>query len=371
MEHIEVSEGRTSIFVPVQDSSDPFPPGTATVFYNRRMLLNRDLTIALLAVIRPERYLDAMGATGIRGIRASWELGIPVCINDRSAGSVALIRKNAERYGAGIEVTQSDVNVLLHSRRFDAVDLDPFGTPAPFLDAAVRSARRYLFVTATDTAPLCGSHLAAGIRRYGAFPRNTEYHAEVGLRVLLGFAAREAVRYDRGLRPLLSVSHQHFVRLFLALEDGVPAANRALASVGYVYQCSSCLFRAEEAAILPRPGCCPLCGAATVPVGPLWLGPVCDPALCRQAVDGLPGLALPSERALATLLPLLAGELPTATHYDYHRVARALRVSPPQRDALVGRLQAGGYSVSRAHYSGTALKTDAPLPVLSAMVAER
>jgi hypothetical protein len=43
---------------------------------------------------------------------------------------------------------------------------------APYLDSLIRSARRYLFITATDTAPLCGAHLKAGMRRYFS-PRST------------------------------------------------------------------------------------------------------------------------------------------------------------------------------------------------------
>ena len=55
----------------------------------------------------------------------------------------------------------------MSEEKFGFVDLDPFGTPAPFIDAAIRSSGKYLGVTATDTAPLCGAHLKAGIRRYG------------------------------------------------------------------------------------------------------------------------------------------------------------------------------------------------------------
>ncbi len=85
------------------------------------------------------------------------EVGIPVTINDRSETAVDLARRNADALGLAVEVTRKDANALMSERRFDTVDLDPpFGTPAPFVDAAARSAARHLFVTATDTAPLCG-----------------------------------------------------------------------------------------------------------------------------------------------------------------------------------------------------------------------
>jgi tRNA (guanine26-N2/guanine27-N2)-dimethyltransferase len=42
--------------------------------------------------------------------------------------------------------------------RFDVVDLDPYGSPAVFLDGAVQSVKDggLLLVTCTDMAVLCG-----------------------------------------------------------------------------------------------------------------------------------------------------------------------------------------------------------------------
>ena len=60
MELIEATEGKTAFFIPAQDATTQFPPGTAPVFFNRRMELNRDATILLLS-IQPSEYLDAMG----------------------------------------------------------------------------------------------------------------------------------------------------------------------------------------------------------------------------------------------------------------------------------------------------------------------
>src|SRR5512144_860457 len=64
-----VTEGRTTVLVPVQDTSAQFPPGTGPVFFNRKMALNRDATVLMLPLLSPSDYLDAMGATGIRGFR--------------------------------------------------------------------------------------------------------------------------------------------------------------------------------------------------------------------------------------------------------------------------------------------------------------
>ncbi len=369
MDVVEVTEGKTRFFVPKQDPHLQFPPGSGPVFYNSRMELNRDTTVLLLSVLQPESYLDAMGASGVRGLRVAHEVGIPVTINDWNAKAVDLIRRNVEALDLAAEVTREDANALMSERRFDAVDLDPFGTPAPFVDSAARSAGNYLFVTATDTAPLCGAHLKAGMRRYFSRPRNTEYHAEVGLRTLMGFVVREVIKYDRGVEPLFCYAHEHFHRLHLRLRYGAAAADRALARIGYVMQCPHCLYRSEQAGMLPEPEECPLCGAALVPVGPLWTGRINDDGTLSAMQEVLPSVTAGTGPRIARLLETCRQELDTSSHYDYHVIAKSLRVSPGGIGTVIERLSALGYRASRAHYSGTALKTDAPLPVLEKVIS--
>ncbi|RXE55142.1 tRNA (guanine-N2)-dimethyltransferase [Methanoculleus taiwanensis] len=369
MDFVEVTEGSTRFLVPRQDPHHTFPPGSGPVFFNSRMELNRDATVLFLSDMQPSDYLDAMGASGARGLRVSSECGIPVTINDRDARAVELIRLNASKHAGSIEVTHRDINALMSERSFDAVDLDPFGTPAPFIDAAARSARRYLFVTATDTAPLCGAHLKAGMRRYFARPMNTEYHGEVALRVLLGFAVREVIKYDRGVEPIFCFSREHFIRLHLRLLRGAGAADRTLARIGYVMQCPNCFERTERAGLLPEPEECSCCSAKMIPIGPLWLGRINDPATLAALRERLSGMALGSAAPLGRLIDLCISELDTSSHYDYHVIAKAAKISPTGIETVVERLSALGYRASRAHYAGTALKTDAPLPVIKSVIS--
>jgi tRNA (guanine26-N2/guanine27-N2)-dimethyltransferase len=365
MELIEAVEGRTRFFIPGQDKDSAFPPGTAPVFYNRRMEINRDATVLLLQVVHPEDYIDTMGATGIRGLRIAQECGIPVTINDRDARAVDLIRRNILHSGLeNVTVTKSDVNVLLSGQRFDAVDLDPFGTPAPFIDSAIRSTRRFLMVTATDTAPLCGAHKKAGMRRYFAQPLNNEYHSETGLRTLLGFVVREALKYDMGLVPQFCFAHEHFVRLHLQVRRGASAAERTLSSIGYIMQCPKCPSRSEQQGMLPQPAMCEYCRVPLIPVGPLWLGGIQSDTLLDSMAEMVPLFPLGTSRELVTLLTLCRNELPTAGFYDYHQLAKRERRSPPPMEELLGRIHAMGFPATRCHYLGTGVKTTAPLHLL-------
>jgi tRNA (guanine26-N2/guanine27-N2)-dimethyltransferase len=368
MDIIDATEGKTTFFVPVQDNREQFPPGTAPVFFNRRMELNRDATILLLSVLKPSDYLDAMGATGVRGLRVANECGIPVTINDRDPEAFSLIRQNVARSGLPVTVTCRDACSLLSEQSFDTVDIDPFGTPAPFVDAGVRGCRRFLLVTATDTAPLCGAHLRAGIRRYFARPANTGYHGEVGLRILLGFVARETVKYDRGIEPLFCFAREHFVRLNLRITRGARAADRTIEKIGFVMQCPSCAYREEQPGMIPASATCPCCKKPLRPIGPLYLGKLFQDEILGQMLEQLPALDLGTKNALAKLLLTCREELPLSSHYDYHLLARSLAVSPPPIEIVLERLRSAGYAASRTHFSGTGVKTDAPLTVLLAAI---
>ena len=368
----EIVEGSTAFYAPVQDENAEFPPGSAPVFYNTRMEFNRDMTVLLLSVLRPREYLDSMAATGVRGLRVANETHTPVVINDFNPQAVATIRKNAENFDEKIEVTCEDVNLLLSARRFDTVDLDPFGTPMPFLDAAARSAKQYLFVTATDTAPLCGAHFKAGLRRYFATPMNTEYHAEVGLRMMMGAIARELVKYDRGMEPVLSFASAHFYRSHVKIIPKVPAADDTVMQMGFIHQCPECQYRSEEhGTLLPHEEICPCCGARTVPMGPLWMGKLSDKDVISSMLENLPSMQFGTKRKMEKSLSMLHDEPDTCFFYDYHAICKALKVSPPAMDEFLEMVRDAGFEAARTHFCGTGVKTTAPLSVLRGILAGR
>jgi tRNA (guanine26-N2/guanine27-N2)-dimethyltransferase len=364
MDLIEATEGKTTVFVPAQDSEARFPPGSAPIFFNRRMELSRDATILLLSVLRPSDYLDAMGATGIRGMRVAHECKIPVTINDRDPSAIDLITYNASRANLTIEIVQRDASALLSEQSFDAVDLDPFGTPVMFVDAAVRGTRRFLFVTATDTAPLCGAHMNAGRRRYFAMPMNTEYHGEVGLRILLGFIVRETIKYDRGVQPLFCFAHEQFIRLHLRLLRGADAADETLKRIGYILQCVKCPYREEHSGMVPKNTKCPHCGEPLAPIGPLWLGRIQHEETLDEMRTHIDGMELGTIKDLVKILDLCRDELPTSSHYDYHRLAKIVNCSPPAITTVIERIIAAGHPATRTHFSGYGIKTEAPLSVI-------
>lgn len=364
---MRVTEGNVELEVPGESTQGV----EESVFYNPRQKLNRDLTIATLRAYREREpraatYLDAMTASGIRGVRAAadgWE--VTCCDTDEDA--VDLARANLDRNDCDGQVVHRDANALMHDSWFDVIDLDPFGTPIPFADGALSTARNLVCVTATDTAPLCGAHFKSGVRSYSAVPRNTDYHTEMGVRILLSALARTAARYDVGVTPLLTHATSHYVRTYLELTHTATAANAAIEDLGYLSHCEDCRYREPTPGLIADPlDQCPICGSNRVlEAGPVWLGSIRDRAFVRTVRENTPasfGTATAADRLLQTL----ETELDEPTHYDQHKLCKQWGLPANAMDDFLADLEAAGFDASRAHYGGTTFKTDATVDEIRA-----
>ncbi|ELZ30413.1 N(2),N(2)-dimethylguanosine tRNA methyltransferase [Halogeometricum pallidum JCM 14848] len=362
---MDVREGGLTVEVP--GARDGASEGAGDdVFYNPTQELNRDVTVATLRAYRERddrasSYLDAMAASGIRGVRAAAE-GFDVTCADLDEDAVELARENLARNGLDGEAVHRNANALMHESVFDVVDLDPFGTPVPFADAAFASTRDLVCVTATDTAPLCGAHQNSGIRKYSTLPQNTDYHPEMGLRVLLSAMVRTAARYDKAAVPVLSHVTRHYARAYLELDARATKADELLEELGHVYHCEDCLERDHEFGLIAHPPeACPACGSSrTLVAGPLYLGPICEPAFVESVREHVTEEMGEAKRA-RSMLDTVAEEFDRPTHYDQHRLCKLWNRSATGMDEFLGELRAAGYEATRAHYSGTAFKTDASI----------
>ncbi len=356
---MRVEEGGVEIEAPEQ----PDEGAGEAVFFNPDQELNRDVTVAVLRAYREREpratsYLDATAATGIRGVRAAAD-GWDVTCADTDPDAVSLCERNLAANDVDGTVHKGDANPLLHESVFDVVDLDPFGTPIPFADAAIRGTRDLLCVTATDLAPLCGAHFGAGVRRYSAVPRNTEYHPEMGLRVLLSALVRTAARYDVAATPILSHATRHYVRTYLELKRGAGEATDAVERLGSVHHCQHCLRREVETGLIHHPPrSCPDCGEAIQTASPLWLGKTTESAFADSVHAAVTDTFDTAERS-RSLLDTLAAELDRPTHYDQHRLCKRWDRSAGPMDEFLAELRTAGFAASRTHYGGTTFKTDA------------
>lgn len=380
-----IVEGTTKVSVPVPPLDATFPPSAAAVFYNPEMELNRDINVAATAafverllsrkeLLREEiRYADAFSASGIRGLRVAGEVGIHATMNDWSQDAFEMIKENIKINGLEGKTlaTRKNANVLLHEQKFHIVDIDPFGTPSPFLDSAAASVQSMLSVTATDTAPLCGAHLNAGIRKYASVPLNTEYHSEMGLRVLLGACARELAKHEKGMVPLLSHATRHYVRTYLGILPGTKHADKTLKSMGFSIHCPACGFRGPVYGLAVQiDKNCPVCGAPTKVAGPLWLGSFKETDFCNEVISELETHPLNTKDKAKKLIVYCRDELDIPMFYDQHVICKELGVSATGIEILIEALKANGFEASRTHFSGTSFKTDAPISEIKEIIRE-
>jgi len=84
-------------------------------------------------------------------------------LNNLIDGSVEVLQPDTTP--SKIKVNEGDCSTVMYThrgdqKRFDVVDLDPYGTAAPFIDGAVQSIADagLLCVTCTDLAVLAGSN---------------------------------------------------------------------------------------------------------------------------------------------------------------------------------------------------------------------
>ena len=371
----ERTEGTTSIIVPQQHL-------TRSMFYNPKMELCRDIDIACLAVFvasvpsKNLSYLDALAGTGARGVRVAHEVGdLDVTINDHSTHAVELISRNIQVNGVEDVATASheNANVLLHREHYDIVDLDPFGSPVPFLDAACQSAKKLLLVTATDTAPLCGAH-TSGLRNYGARPLNTEYHAEMGTRVLLGAVTRELARHDKSAKPLLSYASAHFIRLIIQVERGAKKADAAVSRLGFIAHCFTCghrvAFPCGDMLDLNVPDRCEICGYKLQIAGPLYIHPIKDPAFCERVHAELANRTLGQQQEAMTILHTSIHELDIPFFFEHHALCKAVKIPPPPLHLLIQALHENGFVASRTIFAAIGIKTDARIDELQRIIKQ-
>ena len=347
----EVREGRASLLVP--DVPVLGGPGrrTALPFYNPAMVVNRDLTVSVLSAWLPRgaTVLDGLAGTGALGIRASLETEREprVTWNDKNPHAHELIVQNAGRNGVEGEVLTDDLRALLGRRRFDYVDVDPFGPATPFVDAAVQQAWKdcALGITATDVAPLVGTYPRACWRRYGARSLRNPCGHETALRIFVGYLVRIAATHERGLRPLAAFAAEHFVKAILAVDPRARAADESLAQLGYAR------FKGAHFEVSSSPPDGPH-------AGPLWLGPLAD----AELLAGLPSRR-ETEFAASQILEQLKGEVALPPlFYENHSLAQTTGVDPVPLAAFLEALRSAGYRASRTHFTANGVRTDAPWP---------
>ena len=370
----EITEGRTRLLVPSGALESEAPPRD-TAFFNPRSAANRDASTAAYAAHLdgfdgPPTMLEPLAGVGARGLRAANETGAirHIHINDINPKAVslageaaALNRLDAEISFSNLEACRFLSNYATRGSRGAIVDIDPFGSPAPFFDCAVRSLMHggLLSCTATDLQVLNGLFDEACQNRYGGMPtRGTTYGSETAIRIVLGCLRTVAARLGVSISPVFVSSDMHYYRMYARIKVGHAGAARE--EVGYATHCDACGGRwlgphAEQE--------CRTCGSVTRRAGPLWRGPLFDEEFVDRMAQKAPHVGHARDGALRARLERAREESAvqgTGLFYTLDEMASRTGVSPPSMAHVLQSLREAGYSASRTSLAPTGFRTDAP-----------
>ena len=326
----EFQEGK-AIFKANLSGKDKGPGKAKGVFYNPAMRLSRDLHVAFAKQFDFSGImLDGLAASGIRGIRLNLEAGVNVEFCDSSRMATETIAGNLEMNGIKSKIYNERVEDLLQDRKYDWIDIDPFGTPAPYLEAALKGLNDggILGVAATDTAVLCGAKPSICKKRYGAVSMRRVAAKEVGVRILLSRIHNIASEMGKGIEPLLCYSEGHHLRVFVRLGE------RKDVTLKWITKDMRIVDREEKDA-----------------GGPLWVRKIIKAELIPESQDGVLGRLLETLREEANGPPGL---------HDINNIAKAAGIGQtPQRIKIVESIRKLESFASSSVFSPLGIKTDA------------
>jgi len=344
----KVKEGKVEAFVPYDKKISKDLP----VFFNPIMELNRSVSVALLKTVKiPLQIGLPLAGTGIRAIRLLTELTNiqSIEINDLNEDAVNLIKKNIELNEHNlncdeIEISNLDANLfLLESKGFDYIDIDPFGSPNPFLDTAIKRLARkgILAITATDTGALSGTYPKACQRKYWARPLKNELMHEIGIRILIRKVQLMGAQNDKALTPILSYSKDHYMRVFFTCEKGKEKVAAILKQHFYLLYCTKCLER--KFSKYNNELCS--CKNNFEYAGPLWSKNLQDNKMIKKIKH--------------PFIKELSNESESSFFYDIHTFAKKLKLKQIKKtDEILKSIKKLDINASLTHFKENCIKTN-------------
>jgi tRNA (guanine26-N2/guanine27-N2)-dimethyltransferase len=342
------------------------------VFYNPIMKLNRDISVYLLKSvsnlygIKDLRIALPLAGSGVRGIRLLKELNKDIVreihINDLSTEAFLSIQENIKLNNFDkdkrIFLYNKDANIFFNeSFGFNYIDIDPFGSPNQFLDSAVNRLSRnsILAVTATDTAPLCGTFPNTCKRKYWANPLYNELMHEIGLRILIRKVQLIAGQYEKALTPILSYFTDHYMRIFFKCDKGKKKVDEIIKQHSSFYYNNFTIYLERELEKLSLSWN----KSINCKYGPIWTGKLFDKKLIGEINKNIK-----NNENCSKFLNLLNEEEDLIGFFDIHKIAEKKKLVIPKMEFIIDQLKKNGFKASRTHFSQYGIKTDADIKEL-------
>jgi tRNA (guanine26-N2/guanine27-N2)-dimethyltransferase len=389
--------------------------------------------------------LDALSATGLRALRYSQEIPFTTSItaNDLEEAATKTISLNVlhNKQGDKIKAVTGDARAHMYnlasdhckdekgeprpSAKYHVIDLDPYGTAAPFLDAAVQAVRDdggLLCVTCTDAGVWASNgYPEKSYSLYGGLPMKGNASHEGGLRLILHAIATSAARYGLVMEPLLSLSIDFYARVFVRIWKSPVDVKFLAGKTMVVYNCDTGCgawttqmigrnsikphkngkghFWKHGFGVGPPTGeHCKHCGAKAHMAGPMYGGPIHNAEFIQRILDMLPNLSKDTYQTttrIEGMLNLALEELippdedpnspsstsktgkfdpaildPAPFFFIPSSLAKVIHCVTPVENAFRGALRHLGYNVTRSHCKPGSIKTNAPWEVVWEVMRE-
>ena len=360
----EIIEGNTKLLVPKKSILDITPP-KKPAFFNPKGKLNRDFSmIAYAAFLNkfqgPRIFLEGLSGIGARGLRVANELKIEkVLINDLNPSALKMAEHSANLNELkNIEFSEKEVCRFLseHAKkgeRGSIIDIDPFGSPAPFFDCGIRATMHggILSTAATDLQVLNGLFQGACKRKYGGIPVRTEYGNEIAIRLILGCLRTVSARLGVEMIPMFVESEMHYYRTYVKILNR-PDQHENL---GYILHCKNCGHRKIT---LEQEQECELCKLKISTAGPLWIGSIFNKEFIQNMLSEISNLKVDKVCEKTLNKCLKESEMP-GTYFTLDEIASKMKSSPPKLENVISSLQENNFLASVTAFNPTGFRTNA------------
>lgn len=202
---------------------------------------------------------------------------------------------------------------------------------------------------------------------------------EQALRVLLHTVSELANRYKRVIHPLLCLSIDFYIRIFIRVYDAAEDTKDAGLCNGYVLQCPRCpTYKTLPAVIKTSKGRSPAhiemtpcdgCSGMSMQIGgPVYLGPIHDKRFIESVLNNID--ELPADTSITTakrmkgMLSAALEELDVPLYFTRELLAQPLHIIAPSLIEYSSALIKLGYEVSGTHANPLGFKTNAPWSVI-------
>ncbi len=329
-------------------------------FYNPVMKIHRDIFLVTLKTYfqnysRKISFCDPMVASGIREARYLKkipEIFSSLILGDISPSAIENTKNTFDENqidNSNCVFLQRKAQETLFYKSVDCIEIDPFGSPNPFLDAAISQTHHkgLLCITATDTATLCGVYPKKAKRKYNLDIYKTFCFDDLGLRALIANCQIRAGQFDKELIVKLSFVHAHFYRIFFEVKDSREKSLDSIKNLRFIswdkktQKIEQFKYNEENR------------------IGPLYIENLKDLEFVNNCLNNID--ILEDDTKSKKLLQLIADEVDSIGYYDIHKLQSYCGIKQGLKfEIILSGIQDKGFQASRVHCDLKGLKTNMP-----------